>query len=103
MGVGVEIDLTDEDARRVLRYALGSRLTQTHEKLIGSLGTLETQGLCTAVEMLVQLAEQSEGCLWELQLSDLLEPVRHSYAARAWETTPLLQSTTFIRTTYITG
>ena len=60
----------------MLRYALGSRLTQTHEKLVGCLGTLDEEDVRTAVEVLAQLVQQSAGCVWELRLADLLEPVR---------------------------
>jgi hypothetical protein len=68
-------ELTDEAARRLLRYALGSRMTKTHDKLIGALGTLHENDICTAVELLIQIAEHGEGSLWEIQLTELLQPV----------------------------
>lgn len=60
----------------MLRFALGSRITQTHEKLVGHLGTLDERDVRTAVQILVQVAEVGDGCLWELPLAALLEPVR---------------------------
>lgn len=72
----LDVELTDEQARWVLRYALGSRITQTHANLLAALGSLETDAVGTAATILVQTCEKSQGTLWELRLTDLIGPVR---------------------------